>query len=295
MALIGMRYFTSVGSSSSHCQQSLHMSSGKTLLFVPSEDVSPPLSSPESTETPERKTLKSILKRMSREDSRGNLLPPDGADLKKLMKAPTVEGFVARRSKFSKTVSFQRKTLSSPPPPALMEELKSSSLSQSELSPVPVIPTIIQPPISQKETPKDTCNTPDGVSKLMVKLGSIGLDGNTDTQTQDLVIGVRKILRDKMDDVEVAWVARVKELQQQLADRDATIRHLTHTITRLQAGVKSEGISGEGSPGGGTRPPALIRSPSDASYSGSDDDEPLFMDFYQDLLSFSVSFDPCGH
>ncbi|XP_066962497.1 LOW QUALITY PROTEIN: uncharacterized protein [Macrobrachium rosenbergii] len=251
---------------------------------VPSEDVSPPLSSPESTETPERKTLKSILKRMSREDSKGNLLPPDGADLRKLMKAPTVEGFVARRSKFSKSVSFQRKTLSSPPPPALLDELKnssssSSSQSQVESSSVPVIPTIVQPPTSLKGKPNDSCNTTDGVSKLMVKLGSIGLDGTADPQTQDLVLGVRKILRDKMDDVEVAWVARVKELQQQLADRDATIRHLTHTISRLQAGAMSDGICSESSPenGGSARPPAIIRSPSEASISGSDDDEPLFM------------------
>ncbi|XP_064085697.1 uncharacterized protein LOC135200888 isoform X2 [Macrobrachium nipponense] len=251
---------------------------------VPSEDVSPPLSSPESTETPERKTLKSILKRMSREDSKGNLLPPDGADLRKLMKAPTVEGFVARRSKFSKSVSFQRKTLSSPPPPALLDELKnssssSSSQSQVESSSVPVIPTIVQPPTSLKGKPNDSCNTTDGVSKLMVKLGSIGLDGTADPQTQDLVLGVRKILRDKMDDVEVAWVARVKELQQQLADRDATIRHLTHTISRLQASAMSDGICGETSPenGGSARPPAIIRSPSEASISGSDDDEPLFM------------------
>ncbi|XP_068203411.1 uncharacterized protein [Palaemon carinicauda] len=251
---------------------------------VPSDDVSPPLSSPESTETPERKTLKSILKRMSREDSKGNLLPPDGADLRKLMKAPTVEGFVARRSKFSKSVSFQRKTLSSPPPPALLDELKkssssSSSQSQVESSSVPVIPTILQPPAYLKGKPNDSCNTTDGVSKLMVKLGSIGLDGTADPQTQDLVLGVRKILRDKMDDVEVAWVTRVKELQQQLADRDATIRQLTHTISRLQASAMTDGIYRETSPenGGSTRPPAIIRSPSEASLSGSDDDEPLFM------------------
>ncbi|KAK8741498.1 hypothetical protein OTU49_002246, partial [Cherax quadricarinatus] len=151
-------------------------------LKVPSDDVSPPLSSPESTETPERKTLKSILKRMSREDSRGNLLPPDGADLRRLMKAPTVEGFVARRSKLSKSVSFQRKTLSSPPPPALLDELKNS---QSLDTPRNTVPEILPSNVvstaakeSAKDRTNDSCTTnTDGVNKLMVKLGSMGLDG----------------------------------------------------------------------------------------------------------------------
>ncbi|XP_069179800.1 uncharacterized protein [Procambarus clarkii] len=255
-------------------------------LKVPSDDVSPPLSSPESTETPERKTLKSILKRMSREDSRGNLLPPDGADLRRLMKAPTVEGFVARRSKLSKTVSFQRKTLSSPPPPALLDELKHSQQLDTSGNTVPEIlpsnlasPVVKDPPAKDKSSDSCTTNT-DGVNKLMVKLGSMGLDGAQETQAQDLVLGVRKILRDKMDDVEVAWVARVEELQQQLEARDATIRHLTHTISRLQAGVENEVIVTESSQvnGSTTRCPTIVRSSSsDASSDGSDDDEPLFM------------------
>ncbi|XP_042235860.1 uncharacterized protein LOC121875372 isoform X2 [Homarus americanus] len=254
-------------------------------LKVPSDDVSPPLSSPESTETPERKTLKSILKRMSREDSRGNLLPPDGADLRKLMKAPTVEGFVARRSKLSKTVSFQRKTLSSPPPPALLDELKNSQQLDTSGHSVPeILPSSVVSPagkdVLKVGITQSTTHT-DGVNKLMVKLGTIGLDGAQETQAQDLVLGVRKILRDKMDDVEVAWVARVEELQQQLADRDATIRQLTHTISVLQAGVGSEVIVTESSQVNGsatTRCPTIIRSSSsDASSDGSDDDEPLFM------------------
>ncbi|XP_063592478.1 uncharacterized protein LOC134769669 [Penaeus indicus] len=248
-------------------------------LKVPSDDVSPPLSSPESTETPERKSLKSILKRMSREDSRGNLLPPDGADLRKLMKAPTVEGFVARRSKLSKSVSFQRKTLASPPPPALLDELKSSQVDGSGNG-APLITSVL-PSVPSKESAKESRSaTTDGVNKLMAKLGSMGLDGSPDTQTQDLVLGVRKILRDKMDDVEVAWVQRVEELQQQVAARDATIRHLTHTISRLQASVGVEPRIAEGSlPAGELVPcPSIIRSSSsDASTDGSDDDEPLFM------------------
>nr|XP_027215225.1 uncharacterized protein LOC113808101 [Penaeus vannamei] len=230
---------------------------------------------------------------MSREDSRGNLLPPDGADLRKLMKAPTVEGFVARRSKLSKSVSFQRKTLASPPPPALLDELKSSQVDGSGNG-APLITSVL-PSVPSKESAKESRSaTTDGVNKLMAKLGSMGLDGSPDTQTQDLVLGVRKILRDKMhmgypipldpmlitgDDVEVAWVQRVEELQQQVAART---RHstLTHTISRLQASVGVEPRIAEGSlPAGELVPcPSIIRSSSsDASTDGSDDDEPLFM------------------
>lgn len=182
---------------------------------MPSDDVSPPLSSPESTETPERKNLKSILKRISRKDSRGNLLPPDGADLRRLMKAPTVEGFVARRSKLSKSVSFQRKTLSSPPPPALLDGLRTSQ-QQSEPRGGVLVPqpqqgnvtsdstgVIVPRSPNSKDPPRDGTNdgcitNTDSVNKLMAKLGSMGLDGAQETQAQDLVIGVRKILRDKM-------------------------------------------------------------------------------------------------
>lgn len=137
---------------------------------------------------------------MSREDSRGNLLPPDGADLRKLMKAQTVEGFVARRSKLSKSVSFQRKTLASPPPPSLLDELKNIQQVIRSGNGAPAITSSALPSVPTKDTPpKETrIATTDGVNKLMAKLGSMGLDGSPDTQSQDLVLGVRKILRDKM-------------------------------------------------------------------------------------------------
>ncbi|CAL4133833.1 unnamed protein product, partial [Meganyctiphanes norvegica] len=152
-----------------------------------------PMSSPESTETPERKTLKSILKRMSREDMVSNTLPPAGEELKALMKSPTIHGFAARRSKFNKAVTFQRKTLSSPPP-----QTKTDSFRNSQTEMVGPI--------------KGGGQERDGVCKLLARLGSMGVE--TD---QDVVKGVRKILKNKMDDIEVAWAARVDALQQELA------------------------------------------------------------------------------
>lgn len=71
--------------------------------------------SPESNETLERKKLKSILKKLS-EEQNSISKPTENTrqEMKRLMRAQTVEGYVARRSKFIKSVTFNN-TLSSPP------------------------------------------------------------------------------------------------------------------------------------------------------------------------------------
>lgn len=76
--------------------------------------------SPEN-ETLERRNLKSILKKLSagsRADSSETTITPDPelvtAELKKLMRAPTIEGYAARHSKLSKSVTFNY-TMQSPP------------------------------------------------------------------------------------------------------------------------------------------------------------------------------------
>lgn len=75
--------------------------------------------SPESNETLERRHLKSILKKLSEEKNQqqqisGSSSGSRSADMSGLMRAPTVEGYVARHSKFMKSVTFNS-TLSSPP------------------------------------------------------------------------------------------------------------------------------------------------------------------------------------
>ena len=131
---------------------------------------------------------------MSREDSRGNIL--EKPELRKLMKAPTVEGFVARRAKLSKTVSFQRKTLSSPPPPTLIEGLKTVLVKNPET-------------IAPARTSVNGCTTTtttsvikdtraESIGKVLTKLNSIGMESCQPSQAEDIVKGVRKILYDKM-------------------------------------------------------------------------------------------------
>ncbi|XP_063628557.1 uncharacterized protein LOC134800041 [Cydia splendana] len=67
-----------------------------------------------SNETLERRTLKSILKKLS-EDVTPAESPERSTEFKKLIRAPTLEGYAARHSKFSKSVTFHRHTLPSPP------------------------------------------------------------------------------------------------------------------------------------------------------------------------------------
>lgn len=101
--------------------------------------------SPESNETPERRNLKSILKKLTEdvrggppqqvispaEAAAGQPTPPQAAEshtrsttaeMRQLMRAPTVEGYAARHSKLAKSVTFNRDTLQSPPAPGAQPE-----------------------------------------------------------------------------------------------------------------------------------------------------------------------------
>lgn len=91
--------------------------------------------SPESNETLERKQLKSILKKLSEDRLSQNIATlkvGDRQDMKRLMRAQTVEGYVARRTKFTKSVTFNH-TLSSPPSTTTLTEEPEESL---KLSPI---------------------------------------------------------------------------------------------------------------------------------------------------------------
>lgn len=104
--------------------------------------------SPESNETLERKQLKSILKRLSEDRlaQNVNVVKGDRPDMKRLMRAQTMEGYVARRTKFTKSVTFNN-TLSSPPNEAPLTEEPEDSAKLSP--PVPFNPSLTplrQPP-----------------------------------------------------------------------------------------------------------------------------------------------------
>lgn len=106
------------------------------LNFTTQVPIKSPLS-PESNETLERKQLKSILKRLSEDRLAQNLNVKADRPDKRLMRAQTVEGYVARRANFSKSVTFNY-TLSSPPSePSLTEEPEDSIKPLPPTSPRP--------------------------------------------------------------------------------------------------------------------------------------------------------------
>jgi hypothetical protein len=94
----------------------------KRRTLISSDQLSP------ENETLERRNLKSILKKLSAGSRAGSRAgssetsatsTPDceatAAEMRKLMCAPTLEGYVARHSKLSKSVTFNKYTLQSPP------------------------------------------------------------------------------------------------------------------------------------------------------------------------------------
>lgn len=102
--------------------------------------------SPESNETIERKNLKSILRKKLSEDRLQNVTSnkqSDRQDMKRLMRAQTLEGYVARRTKFMKSVTFNH-TLSSPPSTTLTEEPE-ESLKDSPNDISPQFPPVFSP------------------------------------------------------------------------------------------------------------------------------------------------------
>jgi hypothetical protein len=150
------------------------------LNFTTQVPIKSPLS-PESNETLERKQLKSILKRLSEDRLAQNVnVKGERTDMKRLMRAQTVEGYVARRTKFTKSVTFNN-TLSSPPNSStLPEELDVST------PPHPVIPVITTTcptqalyPISNAQEMSTTLdNSPTVLSNRIMKTTDVDQSTN---------------------------------------------------------------------------------------------------------------------
>lgn len=155
------------------------------------------LTSPESNETLERRNLKSILKKLSASSlfsrsteetkttsSSGD--QPEGTaikgitttqptskpltvDMHKLLRAPTIEGYAARHSKLTKSVTFNRDTLQSPPatattPTNLSQEPSGSLFLLPAASEVQTVGTVLSTCITTSTTTNLTIVTPSAVS-----------------------------------------------------------------------------------------------------------------------------------
>lgn len=109
----------------------------------------------ESNETLERRTLKSILKKLS-EDTTPAESPERSNEFRKLIRAPTLEGYAARHSKFAKSVTFHRHTLQSPPGSA-PAEFKSEIVFQMPEPNIESLPQISPQTTLEAELTEDPC------------------------------------------------------------------------------------------------------------------------------------------
>lgn len=105
-----------------------------------------------SNETLERRTLKSILKKLS-EDVTPTESPEKSKELRKLIRAPTVEGYAIRHSKFAKSVTFHRHTLPSPPASIPMDD------SNDEVFELPASTISLPPPTASEINVPETLET----------------------------------------------------------------------------------------------------------------------------------------
>ncbi|XP_057326421.1 uncharacterized protein LOC130668237 isoform X2 [Microplitis mediator] len=187
--------------------------------------------SPEN-ETLERRNLKSILKKLSagsRADSSETTITPDPelvtAELKKLMRAPTIEGYAARHSKLSKSVTFNY-TMQSPPSESSganidltgessgstdgrMEEIKGGDISLPK--------------------PKKYSIRPLGSGDIIKMLSR-----PEDEYLGDLVIGIKNVVHKRMEALQNKFAHQFSSLELEIHKRDQLITQLQSRIFELE-------------------------------------------------------------
>lgn len=130
----------------------------------------------ESNETLERRTLKSILKKLS-EDVTPAESPERSNELKKLIRAPTLEGYAARHSKFAKSVTFHRHTLQSPPSSAPADSINN---------------VFEMPEVNKELVPQSALPTTDSVTlPTQCTCDPIARSTQAPTVTEDYEINIR--------------------------------------------------------------------------------------------------------
>ncbi|XP_076633770.1 uncharacterized protein LOC143347966 isoform X2 [Colletes latitarsis] len=182
--------------------------------------------SPEN-ETLERRNLKSILKKLSAGSRTGSsetsaTSTPDReaatAELRKLMRAPTIEGYAARHSKLSKSVTFNKYTLQSPP----SEQIPGNYPLGAQLS----------------DTQEQASLPPP--NKLSFRpLGSGGIlqmvsRPREEEYVGDLVSGIREVIKARLEDIQSKFERQFMSLELEIRKRDEIISQLQTRIQELE-------------------------------------------------------------
>ncbi|XP_015175823.1 PREDICTED: uncharacterized protein LOC107066079 isoform X2 [Polistes dominula] len=185
---------------------------------TPAEQLSP------ENETLERRDLKSILKKLSASSRTGSsdtsaTSIPDReaatAELRRLMRAQTIEGYAARHTKLSKSVTFNKYTLQSPPSEqspgsySLGDQLSETQEQASSLSP-----------------PNKTTFRPLGSRDLL----QMTTRKREDEYLGELVSGIREVVQTSLEDIQSKFVS----LELEIHKRDEIISQLQGRIQELE-------------------------------------------------------------
>ncbi|KAK5638716.1 hypothetical protein RI129_013011 [Pyrocoelia pectoralis] len=190
----------------------------------------------ESNETLERRNLKSILKKLSEDVQMPTSAPPmsDSSEFKKLMRAPTIEGYAARHSKLSKSVTFNRDTL--PSPPALVNALGESQ----NIFPEPIS-------LSGKEigdAQEDEGSKMQELEKYGILLSSKAkqlklLKGTIEEDYGEMLIAIKQIMLNQVQEMQENFQRKYVSLENEIKTRDQIINQLRAHILDLEKGADS--------------------------------------------------------
>ncbi|KAK2587858.1 hypothetical protein KPH14_003955 [Odynerus spinipes] len=233
-------------------------------------ELSPPISgeqlSPEN-ETLERRDLKSILKKLSASSRTGSsdtsaTSIPDReaatAELRRLMRAPTIEGYAARHSKLSKSVTFNKYTLQSPP---------------SEQSPggYPLGDQLSEPQESQTSLPppnKITFRPPGSGGFLQMATRQ-----REDEYLGELVSGIREVIQGRLEDIQSKFERQFLSLELEIHKRDEIISQLQGRIQELEETERRKGENGTATGDDSTEHDASLEEDLDHDDENEDNDD----------------------
>ncbi|CAH1111547.1 unnamed protein product [Psylliodes chrysocephalus] len=209
--------------------------SDKNFLTTPLA-ASPLHSSNESNETLERRNLKSILKKLSEDTKEKEIkeaatMPEkiDSTEFKRLMRAPTIEGYAARHSKLSKSVTFNRDTLQSPPNSATL-----TGETQQNLFPIVGTPldNCLDEPEQNNQIEIENQIVPNKANH-QVKLHKGSLE-DEQQYFADILMAIKQVMSAHLHEIQGKYQQKFEKLEEEVRTKDEIITQLQAHISELE-------------------------------------------------------------
>ncbi|KAF5280735.1 hypothetical protein FQA39_LY18018 [Lamprigera yunnana] len=180
----------------------------------------------ESNETLERRNLKSILKKLS-EDVQTPMPINTESELKRLMRAPTIEGYAARHSKLSKSVTFNRDTLSSPP--GFFNTLGSQN-----------VINLPQPEPNKMQELEKYAILSSKTNQLKFIKGTLDEDQQ---YYSEILVAIKEIMVNQLQEMQEGFQQKFQKLENEIKTRDQIINQLRAHILDLEKGTDDSSVT----------------------------------------------------